>query len=167
MNMIAIIPAAIIIPLAGWKMYSRYRNSVGRQQLTPRTSWASVVLFPLLFVCLGALSFRDFVPFASLLAGGAVGVCLGISGLRLTTFEASGSDVFYRPNPYLGSTLLLLLAARITYRFLGILSHGLPAEPDDTGSTSPFGLAIIGAVIWYYAVYSAGLLHRRSQFQSR
>ncbi len=101
--MIAIIPAAVVIPLAGWRLYSRYRNNVGRQRCNPRKSWASVVLFPFLFLFLAGLSFRDTASFASLLAGGAAGACLGILGITLTTFEAVDADLFYRPHSYLGT----------------------------------------------------------------
>ena len=166
MNLIAIIPAAIVIPLAGWKLYRRYRNGAIRQRLNSRKSWLSAVFFPFLFLLLAGISFRDSASFASLLAGGAAGACLGILGLRLTTFEAVDAVLFYRPHSYLGIALLFLLSARITYRFFQVLSHGLPSEPDDI-TFSPIGLAMIASIIWYYAVYSAGLLYRRSKLRSR
>ena len=87
--------AAAIVALIAWRMYARIRRNIGRQRLSPVRPWVTVTLFPLL-VALLALSTRALpVAEACLAAGAAVGIGLGVLGLRLTRFEQSPEGLYY------------------------------------------------------------------------
>ncbi len=165
MNLHVIVPA-LFIPLAGWKMYSRYRSSVGRQQFRPKRLWVSAVLFPLLFLSLAGLNLENTAAATGLFAGAGLGICLALLGLRLTTLESSETGMFYKPNPYLGTGLMLVLAARITYRFIQLSSERFDTDPAGAVRTSPLTFLMIGAVAWYFGLYAAGLLYRRRKLTS-
>jgi hypothetical protein len=145
--------------LIAWRMVSRVRRMVGRQRLSGRRPWFSVVLFPLLVAVLFLVALARPTAMVGLLAGCAAGVALGLVGLRLTRFEATPSGHFYTPNPYLGVALSVLLVARIAWRYAQIYGAAMPidASPADFGR-SPLTLLIFGMLAGYYTTYSAGLL---------
>lgn len=152
---------AAIIALVGWRLYARIRRNIGRQQFTPRRSWASVTLFPLLILLL-ALGLRFKAPImGTALAGGLVlGVAMGVIGLRLTRYESTPEGLFYVPSAHIGVLLSTLLVGRIAYRF--IVAGGVP-DPQHGGSPlsmhmTPLTLVLVGTLAAYYATYALGLL---------
>lgn len=153
----ALIPA-LITPLLVWRVYRRVRGSIGRQTLKPTRLKlflgliASVTVLALAFVA------RDRALLASFVGGLALGVPVGVLGLRLTRFETTDAGRFYTPNTYLGVALALLLVGRLVYRLVVLTQDPvLAAAP---AMQSPFTLAILGLTIGYYGAYYAGLLFR-------
>ncbi|MGH8133106.1 MAG: hypothetical protein ACRETP_07750, partial [Steroidobacteraceae bacterium] len=99
-----------IIALIVWRLYSRIRRTLGRQRLSPVRPWLAA---------------------GSLACGAAVGIGLGVLGLRLTRFEVSAEGRYYTPSAHLGVALSTLLVCRIAYRFLvnGLPGAGASAPP--------------------------------------
>ncbi|GAB3256654.1 hypothetical protein [Chitinimonas naiadis] len=149
-----------ILPLIAWRIYSRVRRLVGRQKFSPIRPWLTIVLLPLLLSLLVLVSLRDPLNLAALTGGAAVGIGLGIFGLRTTRFDASEAGLYYTPNAHLGIALSLLLVGRVLYRlahlyFTGELGSGRPGPQD---LFSPLTLLIFGTLAAYYVSYAIGLL---------
>jgi len=155
--------AVAVVPLIAWRMYSRMRRLIGRQRSRLWRHWAALILCPLLVLLLAMGALFSPVAMLSLVGGVAVGVGLGIFGLRLTKFEKGDTMFFYTPNAHIGIALSLLLVARVGFRFFQIYaltSADSPASMQDFGR-SPLTLVILGMMMAYYATYAAGLLRWR------
>lgn len=157
-----------IVALIAWRMYSRIRRTIGRQRLSPVRPWLTVVIFPLLIVLL-ALATRS-LPLAegSLVCGVAVGIGLGVLGLRLTRFEESPEGLYYTPSAHLGVVLSTLLVCRIVYRFI---ARGLPGAAvgppaPSANALTPLTLVLVGTLAGYYCVYAIGLLRWAARSRS-
>ncbi len=157
-----LLPAGIAV-LVGWRMVSRIRRMVGRQRLSKVRPWITVCIFPLLLASLLAGSIGHPMGVASLAAGAASGVALGLLGLRLTRFEETPLGLFYTPNAHLGIALSLVLVVRIGYRFARAYFGSGEISPPTTASmlASPLTLAIFGTLAGYYVAYAVGLLRWR------
>jgi hypothetical protein len=143
-----------------WRSYSRLRRMVGRQQLSNVRPWITVTAFPLLLVLLGATSIAKPPSLLALAGGVALGIGLGIYGLRLTRFENTPQGLFYTPNAHLGIALSLLLIGRLLYRLVLMPAFsGQPAQPPAAQTATPLTLLIFGTLAGYYVTYAIGLLH--------
>jgi hypothetical protein len=153
--------------LVAWRMYSRMRRLIGRQQLSVKRAWMTVCLFPLIVVILAFVSRAEPNTELALLGGLAVGTVLGTFGLRHTKFENTPAGLFYTPNAHIGIGLSLLLAGRILYRFvqMGSMVQTGPATPQFVNS--PITLAIVGTLGGYYLTYAVGLLRWHSKNESK
>jgi hypothetical protein len=157
-------PATLLAPagaaaLVGWRLYARVRRMVGRQRLSTVRPWLTACLFPLLIamVLLGSLARPPAA--LGLVAGLAVGVALGIYGLRLTKFEQTPLGLFYTPNAHLGIALSLLFIARLLYRGAQLYAAGAAAQGGAIAfGRSPLTLVIFGTLAGYYVAYAIGLL---------
>jgi len=160
----------LIVALIAWRLYSRFRRSVGRQHLSKVRPWITVTLFPILTVLIVvtlAMANRPLATWAlAALAGGiAIGIGLGIYGLRLTRFEVTETGLYYTPSAHLGIALSALLTLRILYRVLqggflsGMGTAGATAPPPT--ANSPLTLLFFGALAGYYTTYAIGLLRWR------
>ena len=159
---------AAIIALIAWRLYARMRRSIGRQRLSPLRPWLAVTLFPLLVVLL-ALSTRALpVAEGCLAAGAALGIGLGVLGLRLTRFERSSEGLYYTPSAHLGVILSTLLLCRIVYRFAagGFPGAAVNTPPPSANALTPLTLLLVGTLAGYYACYAAGLLRWAARCRS-
>ena len=154
----ALITVALIAFIA-WRIYARVRRSIGRQRLSPVRPWISVLLFPLLILLLALGSRALPSAEACLLGGTALGIALGVIGLRRTRFEDLPEGRYYTPSAHIGVVLSTLVVCRVAYRFL---AGGFPTPgtaPPATGhSLTPLTLLLIGTLGGYYCSYAAGLL---------
>ncbi len=159
-----------ILALIAWRAYMRVRRNIGRQHFAPARCWVSVTLVPGIVV-LVAFGLRFQPPAMGLSLGGglALGIALGVLGLRQTRFEVASDGLCYVPSAPLGIALSTLLVGRLLYRLFtaGVPPSGPGTSPFATHLT-PLTLALIGALAGYYAMYAAGLLrwsarHRRAQ----
>ena len=143
-----------------WRMYSRVRRMVGRQQLSSVRPWVTVCAFPILTVLLATASIAQPNSPLALAGGVVVGVCLGVYGLRMTRFEKTPQGLFYTPNAHLGIALSLLLVGRIIYRFIQVYSAtgSAGAAQQVNYTTTPLTLLIFGTLAGYYFTYAVGLL---------
>ncbi len=148
--------------LVAWRLYSRIRRLVGRQPYRPLRSWISALVFPALLIGLLVGTLRHPVGSAAELLGLAVGVGLGLYGLRLTTFEKTGQGLFYTPNAHLGIALSLLFTGRIGYKlYRGYTASAGFSEPPSNLVKSPLTLLIVGMLAGYFSTYAIGLILRR------
>jgi len=159
----------IFIPLIIWRLYSRYRKLVGKQHVRPGKLWASVILFPLLFILAGFASRQNETALLTLLGGGVAGIALSIIGHKLTKFENTNGVLTYTPNAYLGLALMIIFVTRIAYRFfqMSTVAQQNPAAMQQMGS-SPLTTLVLGLLFCYYASYSIGiLLWRQRQLSAK
>jgi hypothetical protein len=157
----SILFSVLIVALIAWRLYSRFRRSVGRQRLSKVRPWITVSVFPILTALFIPLSIGNTWALAALVGGIAGGIGLGIYGLRLTEFEVTEAGLYYTPSAHLGIALSLLLVARIGYRVLqgGLFpTAGTPPPPP---TSTPVTLLIFGALAAYYTTYAIGLLRWR------
>lgn len=160
-------PALLTVLIAGlvlWRMYSRIRRTIGRQQLTVNRPRVIVVLYPLIGVMLAFAAHRQPLAMAALLGGAAVGVGLGIYGLKVTRYEvAPDGQLYYIPNVQIGIALSVLLIGRILYRF-AVAPYGAPDSAGATGMPDfpPLTLLAFGPLLGYYTTYFIGLLRWRN-----
>ncbi len=158
-----------VAALVGWRIYRRVRRLVGRQRLTRVRPWLTATLFPLLALVVLVAAGIHPPRAAAEVAGLAIGIALGVWGLRLTRFEVTPGGLFYTPNAHIGIALSLLMIGRIGYRFvqIGLVAGAassdasLAGTPPDAFLRSPLTLAIFGTLAGYYATYAVGLLRWR------
>jgi hypothetical protein len=151
--------------LVAWRLYKRIRRLIGRQQLSPFRPWFTVVVFPLLFAALFAGSLPHPGGSLALAGGAAIGVGLGLYGLRLTRFEATPAGLYYTPSAHLGIALSLLVILRLGYRAVHAALIGAQFDPGQPAEfvRSPLTLLIFGTLAGYYVAYAIGLLRWRSR----
>ncbi len=162
-------PSLLVSLLIGafvvWRFYSRIRRMVVRQKLSKVRPWITVCAFPVLLVLFAASSIAQPLSLAALLGGTAVGVGLGIYGLRLTRFEKTPEGLYYTPSAHLGIALSVLLIGRLGYRAMQVYSSTdagyAPQVPAAGLASSPVTLLIFGALAGYYVAYAIGLLRWR------
>lgn len=149
-----------IMALIGWRLYSRIRRTIGRQRLSPTRPWITVVLFPLVVAMLALAVRTQPAAAGALAAGAALGIGLGVLGLRLTRFESTPEGLFYTPSAHLGIALSALLVARIAWRFMvnGFPVPGSGPPPPPAASLGPLTLLLLGTLAGYYTTYAVGLL---------
>jgi hypothetical protein len=150
----------VLIPLLVWRMYSRFKRMVGRQQLSRVRPWITLVVFPLIIVMLGIATLSHPEGLWLLAAGLFAGTLLGIFGLTRTKFESTAQGLFYTPNAHLGIALSLLFMARIAFRLVQLFTADPQALQHGTDgfARSPLTLCVFGLLAGYYVAYAIGLL---------
>ena len=144
--------------LVAWRMYARIRRMIGRQHLSPRRPWVTVIVFPLLLFTLGPGAFHQAATTFALLAGIGAGIALGFYGLQLTKFERTSAGLYYTPNAHVGIALSMLFTGRVLYRLVQTLLDGPVPAPAGQIASSPLTLVIFGTLAGYYVTYAIGLL---------
>ena len=148
----------ILAPLLVWRLYSRFRRSVGPQKPRPKRMLISIVIMTL---ALSLITFAMLQLGASLwpLVGGlATGAGVGVIGCKLTCFEIIDGEKSYTPNAWLGIAVSMLLVARMTYRFFQLYTPGNPtASATHDLCHSPLTLFILGLTFGYYITTNAGV----------
>jgi hypothetical protein len=154
--------SAFMVPLAAWRLYSRYRKLIGKQFYAPRKLWGSLFTFTTLVILIGLHNLDRNDALAALLAGATAGVCLAFVGIGLTRFECENDVVVYTPNVGLGIALMSLLCGRIGYRFFRLAdAPSLSMQAMLAAMVeNPVTVFVIGVLACYYAVYSFGVLYR-------
>jgi hypothetical protein len=151
-----------LVPLIAWRLYSRIRRLIGRQQSKLWRHRAAAILFPLLILMLGAGAIFSPLAIGALAAGIATGVGLSIWGLRSTRFEVTPQGWFYTPNAHIGIALSVIFAARILYRLFQVYAIGMASNSSAQDFTrSPLTLLVFGMLASYYAAYAVGMLRWR------
>lgn len=166
----ALIPA-LVLPLVGWRLYRRFRGSVGAQAIRPGRLLLRVGIFSLLGLLFLALAANSPPALAGAIAGLAAGAGLAIASLRLTRFEVRDGGGAYTPNPWIGGAVTAVLVARVASRFPGLAPAAEAAALQAGGSPDPLVMlrqgplttGVLMGVVAYYIVYCAGVLwvHRR------
>ena len=148
-----------------WGLYRRVRRNIGQQKLRPVRSIISIVILAAVSVLFVGMAVQLQMPKLLLGIGGgmALGVPLGLLGLRLTKFETTEAGHFYTPDMRIGIALSLLFAGRMLYRFW-VLGNISSASRQPQMFQSPLTFFIFGLVAGYYIVYHIGILvHARDR----
>lgn len=150
--------------LVAWRLYSRIRRLVGRQPYRALRSWIQALLFPALLIGLMVGTLKHPLASGAELLGVAVGVGLGLYGLRLTRFERNDEGWFYTPNAHLGIALSLLFTGRVAYKLYRgwDASAGFTQPPLDLVK-SPLTMLIVGMLAGYFCTYAIGLIRWRAR----
>jgi hypothetical protein len=125
-----------------------------------------IAIYVVLTCVLAAFSVMNQRLLLGLAAGVALGVPLAFLGLSLTKFEAMPEGFFYTPNPYIGSALSFLLAARLVYRMLVLSNISTNPAQSPALMQSPLTLCVFGILAGYYVVFSIGVLARSRKASS-
>src|SRR5258706_835308 len=112
----------VLIPLILWRLYSRYRRLVSRQKSRAWRHWVAAILFPSLLALFALAAIVHPVSEAALAGGIVVGAVLSHFGLRSTRFEKTPEGIYFTPNARIGIALMLLMVARVAYRFFEMSS---------------------------------------------
>jgi hypothetical protein len=146
--------------LIAWRIFARMRRNIGRQPLQPKRMVTRIVIYGVLTLLLAAFSVLYPRVLLGLGGGLALGVPLALVGLKLTKFETTPQGRFYTPNPYIGTALTALLAARLVYRLIALsnLSQN-PTQPPPVMQSS-LTFCAFGILAGYYIAYYIGILVR-------
>lgn len=152
---------AIVVPLIAWRVYARFKRTVGRQPFQPRKLKARAIVFGVITL-LFALAVMGNLPVLGGLVGGVVaGALLARLGLKLTRFELTPQGEFYIPNTAIGIGLTLLLVGRILYRFIALMvAPPVNGVPPVGMFQSPLTLVVFGLSAGYFIAYNIGLVLR-------
>lgn len=157
-----------LAPLLVWRIYSRLKKLVARQQSHMWRHWLVAIGFPALILFLATTTKFEILPLSTLGAGVLAGGWLGVLGLKLTRFEQVGKHFFFTQHRYLAMAITMLFVARLLYRGMEIyLNTRLPVPlPPPPFGQSPLTMAAYGLVTGYYATYAWGLIRWRKRNQS-
>jgi cytochrome b561 len=160
----------VLAPLVVWRLVARFKKLVGRQRLSKYRAPVTLAIYSLLSLAVGYASLahpgRVGWLIASLLAGGALAVFVGI---RHTRLEATTNGLFYTPHAHLGMALYVLFVARIVYRVAEVywLAPSLPRDTTEFMG-SPATVGAFGLLAGYFLGYAVGLARwRASVFRAK
>lgn len=141
---------------------------VGRQRLSRVRPWLTACLLPIPVAIFALFSRAHPAALAGLFGGIAIGVALGVYGLRVTRYEETAEGLFYTPSAHLGIALSLLLVGRVVYRLFTpqFMPSAVPASQANVGN-NPLTPLIFGTLAGYYVTFAIGLLRWRRQIASR
>ncbi|HBL25746.1 MAG TPA: hypothetical protein DD490_02810 [Acidobacteria bacterium] len=156
-----------VVPLLAWRVYARFRRTVGRQRLSAARPWITLSLFTVLVGVLVRFAAQAHPERLGWLAAGLpAGLLLAVYGLRSTRFEPTPHGLFYTPNAYLGITLSVLFLGRMVLRMVEVFAFtGADAVRPPSFAGSPLTLSVFGLFAGYYMFYAVGLLRWRHRVQ--
>ena len=158
-----VVTLLVLAPLLVWRIYARFRRTVGRQRLSRVRPWITLIIFPMVVLLLASAAYGQFERLLWLAGGLVFGSLLGVYGLRQTRFESTPQGLFYTPEAHIGIALSLLFFGRILYRLIQLyaldssVSHAAPEFMQ-----SSLTLAIFGVLAGYYIAYAVGLVRWRN-----
>lgn len=152
---------AVAVPLIALLYYRRFRRSVGRQPVQPVRMMIRAGILAVIGIVLLVVSLASVPMFAADVAGLIAGVALGWWGLRLTRFERKDDGVHYIPHSWFGIGIMVLLLARLAYRFTvmwPVMQAAHATAQSVPQPRSPLTLALVGLLVGYYVFYYVGVL---------
>jgi hypothetical protein len=152
----------VLVSLFAWRIYRRFRRSVGRQPLQPKRMMLRIAIFGVITLLGAVTSLFSTKLMIGLGAGLILGVPLGLLGLYLTRFETTPEGRFYTPNTYIGVGVSMLFLARVAYRMTILYSNTQPLTnaPQPAFLQSSLTLFMLALVAGYYIAYYTGVLLR-------
>jgi Na+/proline symporter len=153
----------VLMPVLVWRIYSRLKKQMTRTRSIMSRHYTGVLVFgALLLVPLASLAHRPYALVA-LVGGGAMGILLGLYGLRRTRFEDTDEGYYFTPDQRLGVLVGMVLVARIIYLGIEIYLNQGSNQPNPRFSDSPVTMYCLGLTAGYFAAYSAGLMRWRQK----
>jgi hypothetical protein len=159
-------PNTLVAPLVAsflvWRVYRRFRRSIGRQPVQPRRMVAGIIVFSLLLLGASVPALLNTKLLIGLGCGVLLGVPLALVGLLLTRFETTPEGHFYTPNTYIGVGLSVLFVGRLAYRIMVLYGHAQAFTNIQQPSImqSSLTLFMFALLASYYIAYYAGVLLR-------
>jgi hypothetical protein len=167
---IVLVVVYAVLALAPLTLFLRYRAGRARQRARPWIARLNIAALSLSVVlCLAsAMLMEIWTPNVTgyAIAGGGVGVLLGMLGLALTRWEATREGLYFQPNAWLVLLVTLVIAGRIGYtawRTWEAWQAGVAQMP----ATAAYGvrgtLAAAAVVLGYYTTFWIGVTRRLSE----
>ncbi len=153
----------LLIPILVWRIYSRLKTQMARQRSIMSRHYTGLLVFGAM-VLVPAASVLDR-PYAlvALAGGAAMGVFLGVYGLRRTRFEDTDQGYYFTPSQRLGVLVGMVLVARVIYLGIEIYMNQGSNQPNPRFTDSPLTMYCLGLSAAYFCTYSAGLVRWRRQ----
>jgi hypothetical protein len=152
--------AAVLAPLAAWRVYSRFKRLTSRQRSRTWRHRTTLFFFPLLLVLVGLATLGSPLGLGLLAAGVIGGSVLGSIALAKSTFEQADGEFYFTPHAYIGAVVALLFIGRMAWRAWEFYSSGGNMMMHDFVK-NPLTLCIFGVLSGYYMTYAVGLLRWR------
>jgi hypothetical protein len=141
------------------------RSHVGPQPFSAGRALFRVVFLSIIALLLLMPHLGSVPSVEAAVAGGLVGVALGVYALRHTALEVSAAGTFYTPNLYIGLTVTALVLLRVGYRLsqLRDASQTAGGAPGFGAMQSPLTLGLFFLLAGYYAAYYIGLVRKEQE----
>ncbi len=163
----------LIAALIGFSLYRRIRRTVAFQPLKTKRLIVRMILLCVVagMYLLGLLRYPQHLPYA--LLGLLAGAVLTYFAIRTTEFEQRGERLFYRPNVWIGTFLIVLFVGRLANRIFEIerqvhsriaAGQQMYGQPYGTGS-DPFIAVFWFTLVAYYVGYSIFLIRHQKRLR--
>jgi hypothetical protein len=136
----------------------------GRTRLSWLRTWRTLVGLLLGIAVLVIVSIGEPVSLVALVSGTAVGVCIGIYALRLTTFEATPTGLYYTPRllPSVVALVPIVVYIGVRFGYRAVTADGTgPRWTLLLNPLDPLVLLCAGPLFGYFVSYNIGLLRWR------
>jgi hypothetical protein len=151
----------VLAPILVWRIYSRLKTQMARQRSIMSRHYTGVLVFGAMVVVPASEAVSRPLSIGALLAGTALGIALGVYGLRKTRFEETGEGYFFTHKERLGMAVAMVLVARVLYIGVDIYINQGSGVPAPRFTESPLTMWCVGLVGAYFCTYSVGLLRWR------
>jgi peptidoglycan biosynthesis protein MviN/MurJ (putative lipid II flippase) len=143
--------------------YRRIRRSFGRQPWHPVRAGLRLGLLVLVSALLAFAAYGLPGVAPGIALGALAGAALGVFSLRHTRAEWTDGHGWYTPNAWIGAGLMVLLLARLAWRWA---DGGFGAGVSTAGTqASPLTMGIAATLVVYALVHVGGLWWRMRQLR--
>lgn len=158
-----------------WIIYRRFRRLFGRQEVRPKSMIFRIALLSVISAFLVLPAVFNWKLAASLAAGAAVGMGLGIWGAKHTRFEKVDGKLFYIPHTYAGMVVSALFIGRLAYRLVAgphplagmAATDATPGLGDFSNMLHPLTYMAFFALAGYYVYYYSYVLYESRHLQPK
>jgi len=164
----------IIIALIIFSIYRRVRRNIGWQKLRQGSMLFRIILFLVIGLIFLAEGVFHPVSLISDIVGILLGSLLAYYSVSLTHFEQREGRLYYRPNIWIGSSVIVIFLARFIYRFYGLYAGGALSgvQQSQTNGAQTAGLMLGNSwttglmliMFAYYVIYYTILVKRQKHF---
>ena len=151
----------LLVPILVWRIYQRLKAQMARQRSIMSRHYTGLLVFGALLLVPAAGMGERPLSLAALALGAAVGIALGIYGLRRTRFEETDQGYYFTPPMRMGVLVGLLLVARVIYLGIEVYMNQGSNQPNPRLSDSPLTMYCVGMTAGYFATFSASLMRWR------
>ncbi|MBX5436665.1 MAG: DUF1453 family protein [Alicyclobacillaceae bacterium] len=162
----------VVALLVGLGLYRRMQRTIGFQKFVRRRMVTRMVMLSVIGVMMVAIGFTHPMVYLYDALGVALGGVLAYYAMRTTSFDRRDDGWYYRPHPWIGIVLLILLVARVAWRLYGLdTAVGTPTGPGAGASEQatylhePLTAGVFFALITYYVAYYTFLLRRERHLE--
>jgi hypothetical protein len=162
-----LVVVCVVLLLTPLTLFLRYRAGRARQRARPWIARLNVAALLLsVALCLtSAMLMEIWTPHVTryAIAGGGIGVLLGMLGLALTRWEVTRGGLYFQPNTWLVLLITLVIAGRIAYATWRTWI-AWQADAGQMSATVAYGirgsLAAAAVVLGYYTTFWIGVTRR-------